>query len=153
MVRRARQLTPRTLFRLAETVVYFGVSQVGFLLPPRALLGRWVQGTLGAPSGGRADRTEAARLAWIDDAVANRWPFGGRCLQRSLVLIWLLRRRGIEGQMRIGVLKGSDRMAAHAWVEVAGEPVNDTPSHCAAFEVFEAPAERLVALVKLEKAS
>ena len=152
-MRRVRQLTPRMLFRLAETAVYFAVSQVGFLLPPRALLGRWVQRALDAPSGGRAERTEAARLAWIDDAVANRWPFGGRCLQRSLVLIWLLRRRGIAGQMRIGVLKGADQMAAHAWVEVAGEPVNDTPGHCAAFVVFEAPEERLVALVKLERAS
>jgi hypothetical protein len=152
-VRRVRQLTPRTLFRLAETVVYFAVSQLGLLLPPGLLLGRWVRRALEAPSGGREDIAEARRLARIADAVANRTPFGGRCLQRSIVLGWLLRRRGIEGQMRIGVLKGSDQMAAHAWVEVAGEPVNDTRDHCAAFVVFEAPEERLVALVKLERAS
>jgi hypothetical protein len=80
-------------------------------------------------------------------------PFGGRCLQRSLVLGWLLRRRSIESRLRIGVLKGTDAIAAHAWVEVAGEPANDTPAHCAAFVVFEAPEERLVSLVRLERAS
>lgn len=152
-MRRVRQLTPRTLFRLAETVVYVAVSLLGMLLPPGLLLGRWVRRALEAPSGSQGDVAEAKRLARIADAVADRMPFGGRCLQRSLVLIWLLRRRGIAGQMRIGVLKGADQMAAHAWVEVAGEPVNDTPGHCAAFVVFEASEERLVALVKLERAS
>jgi hypothetical protein len=117
------------------------------------LLGRWVRGALTPASAGHANVAQARELARLTDAIANRMPFGGRCLQRSLVLGWLLRRRSIESRLRIGVLKGTDAIAAHAWVEVAGEPANDTPAHCAAFVVFEAPEERLVSLVRLERAS
>jgi len=54
------------------------------------------------------------------------------CLGRSLVLWFLLRRRGIDAELVIGA--GTPRggeLPAHAWVEVAGEPVND------AFDVRE----------------
>ena len=47
------------------------------------------------------------------------------CLSRSLTLWWLLRRRGIESQLRLGVRKGEQGLDAHAWVELAGQVVND----------------------------
>ncbi|MDX6669524.1 MAG: Transglutaminase-like superfamily [Solirubrobacteraceae bacterium] len=51
-------------------------------------------------------------------------PADSRCLMRSLVLSGLLDRRGIANTLVIGVRPG-ERFGAHAWVEVAGQPVLD----------------------------
>lgn len=60
--------------------------------------------------------------------VAGRPIVGSRCLGRSLLLWFLLRRKGIDAELVIGSLAPADGLlAAHAWVEVAGVPVNDEP--------------------------
>jgi hypothetical protein len=46
------------------------------------------------------------------------------CLEQSLALYLLLRRRGIQAALRLGVQ--AYPFAAHAWVEHAGEPVNES---------------------------
>ena len=51
-------------------------------------------------------------------------PRGSRCLTRSLVLLSLLARRGVEGDLVIAVQPRADPgLDAHAWVEVAGSPL------------------------------
>jgi hypothetical protein len=57
--------------------------------------------------------------------VAGRRVLGARCLARSMVLWFLLRRRGIDAELRIGADLVDGVLAAHAWVEVENEPVND----------------------------
>jgi hypothetical protein len=47
------------------------------------------------------------------------------CLIRSLYLFWLLRRQGVMSNLRIGVRLAGGKLQSHAWVEVAGRPVND----------------------------
>jgi hypothetical protein len=47
------------------------------------------------------------------------------CLQRSAVLACLLRHQGVAAQMVIGAQQVPFK--AHAWVEVDGRVVNDTP--------------------------
>jgi hypothetical protein len=49
-------------------------------------------------------------------------PTDSRCLMRSLVLVRLLARRGIEAQLILGV-SSAERFQAHAWVELDGRPV------------------------------
>jgi hypothetical protein len=75
-------------------------------------------------------------LAGVVD-IASRHTLGtSTCLTRSLLLIWLLRRRGVQSELRIGVrLQGG--MAAHAWVELDGIPVNDQAGIRLAFLPFE----------------
>jgi hypothetical protein len=51
--------------------------------------------------------------------------FADTCLTRSLLLGWLLRRKGIDTQLRIGVRLIDGTLDAHAWVEYAGIPIND----------------------------
>jgi hypothetical protein len=75
------------------------------------------------------------------------------CLQRSLVLLWLLRRRGIESELRIGVRKDGSALTAHAWIEMAGEFLNDSPDHCAQFVPLFDAAESLQTLRRAELAS
>lgn len=47
----------------------------------------------------------------------------GKCLARSIVLWWQLRRRGLNANIVIGVKNKID-FRAHAWVEYDGEPLN-----------------------------
>jgi hypothetical protein len=47
------------------------------------------------------------------------------CLPRALTLRWMLGRRGIPAQLRIGIQKNSTGMYAHAWVEMEGESVGE----------------------------
>lgn len=73
-----------------------------------------------------ADPSDARPLGEAVSLVAGRSIIGARCLGRSLVLWFLLRRRGVDAELVIGAEspRGGE-LPAHAWVEVAGEPVND----------------------------
>jgi len=64
-------------------------------------------------------------IARIVRAAANHSPYRANCLKQSLVLWWLLRRKGTEGDLWIGVSKAAGGMQAHAWVECGGRPLND----------------------------
>ena len=61
------------------------------------------------------------------------------CLEQSLVLCWLLRRRGIAADLRIGARKDSDRFEAHAWVELNSQVLNDATAEHRHFVPFEKP--------------
>ena len=57
-----------------------------------------------------------------------------------MVLWALLRREGIESRIRFGVKSVAKPPEAHAWVEVAGEPVNDTADVAIRYASLESPA-------------
>jgi hypothetical protein len=71
-----------------------------------------------------------ARPAWLDGAAARLlpWlpPYGyGPCLKRSLVLLDLWSRCGLEPRFHLGVRRpGEDPLEGHAWVTV-GDPALD----------------------------
>src|SRR5262245_51547112 len=56
---------------------------------------------------------------------ASRHTVANTCLHRSLALWWLLGRRSIESDLRLGARRRNGRFEAHAWVEYGGEIVND----------------------------
>jgi hypothetical protein len=47
------------------------------------------------------------------------------CLEQSLVLWYLLRRRGLPTNLRVGVRKAERGLHAHAWVELGSVVLND----------------------------
>jgi Transglutaminase-like superfamily len=47
------------------------------------------------------------------------------CLEESLALWWLLGRRGIAAELRIGVRKTGEKFEAHAWVEHECRALNE----------------------------
>ena len=67
---------------------------------------------------------------------ARHTPFPVTCLSRSLLLGWLLHRRGVASDLRIGVRLTQGKLDAHAWVECEGVPVNDSPDVNAQFASF-----------------
>lgn len=48
---------------------------------------------------------------------------GAYCLSLSLAAYVFLKRAGYDTVLRIGVRNGQERFAAHAWIEVDGNPV------------------------------
>jgi hypothetical protein len=63
-----------------------------------------------------------ARLVRI---AAQRGLCRSKCLDKSLVLRWLLRRQGIDARIVFGARKEDEQMEIHAWVEVDGVAIGE----------------------------
>lgn len=85
------------------------------------------------------DSAELQRMGYLVNAAANQAVGPANCLTRSLYLWWLLRRRGVESELRIGVRLADGALEAHAWVEHGGVPINDRPDVSADFPPFAEP--------------
>jgi len=93
-----------------------------------------------------ASQPEGAQtIARTAAAAARNFFFSTNCLEQSLVLWWLLRRRGIAAELRIGARKEFDRFEAHAWVEVNTAVLNDTNAEHQHFVPFDGPITPLEA--------
>ena len=79
----------------------------------------------------------AARAAWLVQVASRRVPTGANCLARSITLWWLLLRRGVPVEVRIGVRRRGNRLEAHAWVEHLGRVLNDDADIANRFAPFE----------------
>ena len=77
------------------------------------------------PLGRSASNCTPERLARLAEGVARRLLFHPTCLERSLGLWWILRRRGFDAEIRIGGRKRGNGFEAHAWVEYVGTVLND----------------------------
>jgi hypothetical protein len=69
---------------------------------------------------------DAQRTARLVQLAARKGLYHASCLEQSLALLWLLRREGIAGELRIGVRKEAGQLQAHAWVECLGFPLNES---------------------------
>lgn len=100
-------------------------------------LARWsrdnaqVSNRLALPMGEQVMRTQQ-----MLQLATRHGPYAGNCLSRSLTLWWLLRRQGIESDLRIGVRSVAGCFGAHAWVEYQGSPVNESPAVYQHYAVF-----------------
>ncbi len=80
----------------------------------------------GTSSKGREEILRQARMtAHLVQAAAGHGPYRGTCLVQSLALWWLLRRQGIQSELRFGVRKEGNQVEAHAWVELLGLSLTD----------------------------
>lgn len=75
----------------------------------------------GGPALSREQLHRVTRWSRRVDSVVGRGPARGRCLRRSLMLGYLV--RDLEPTLRIGVARHASTIEAHAWLEVAGEPL------------------------------
>jgi Transglutaminase-like superfamily len=84
-------------------------------------------GRIAAPTFSRDDVSVAEAYASVVDMVARNTPCGlVTCLPRSLTLWWLLRRHGVESELRIGVRRDGEQLVAHAWVVCHGTVIGET---------------------------
>ena len=63
---------------------------------------------------------DADRLAQLAAIAGRRGIVTARCLSQALLVRTLLRRRGLETVLRVGVRKDDQRFDAHAWLELEG---------------------------------
>jgi hypothetical protein len=72
---------------------------------------------------------DLSRAQLISRAVAivgDHGLFKANCLKQSLLLWWLLARRGIPSELKLGTQKiPQETFSAHAWVEYNGEVLGD----------------------------
>ena len=67
------------------------------------------------------------RIGELVTKVGHYMPWKPNCLERSITLAWLLRRRGHEASLRIGVQQIPGDLLFHAWIELNGVVLNDDP--------------------------
>lgn len=68
-----------------------------------------------------------------------KFPFAGKCLARSIALWFLLKRKGIETDLRFGMKKENGKLLAHAWVEYKGKPLTLDPEVHLHYTPFSEP--------------
>ena len=127
--RRWRQLAPADRRLLLAALFWLPCMRLGLRWLGFKRLHQWVSHS-GRPQPAQpADESLARARAiehWVDLA-ARRGLDSGTCLSRSLTLLKLLQKADISGCLRIGVRMTEQGLDAHAWVEVANEPVNERP--------------------------
>ena len=64
-------------------------------------------------------------VARMVSVAANHGLYRANCLKKSLVLCWLLKRKGIKADLHIGVQKKGELLDAHSWVEISGNVLID----------------------------
>jgi Transglutaminase-like superfamily len=80
---------------------------------------------------------EIANVVRMEEAAARNLFFDTNCLEQSLVLWWLLQKRGVPADLLIGARKDANHFEAHAWVEFAGAALNSTGEGHLHFVPFE----------------
>ena len=89
------------------------------------------------PAGNMTDQGQS--LARVVEIAGQNLPFEIKCLPISMVTQLLLRRRGIPGDLRIGVKRFEDDFEAHAWVELDGHPLRQRADQKNQFSPFSTP--------------
>lgn len=85
-----------------------------------AQLNRAPKPTLNRPTAETAQSIQqlAARIEHIDNRL--RWLWRPSCLRQALAVGWLIKRRGVQPEIKIGVATHEDgQLKAHAWLELA----------------------------------
>jgi hypothetical protein len=85
----------------------------------------WIVG-LGAGAGPLLTMGRINRIAHLVNVAAYNLPRRANCLDRSVVLWWMLSRRGLITEVRFGARREANGLAAHAWVEFNGIVLNDS---------------------------
>lgn len=119
----------RTLVLLPLTVA--GLRILGF----RRTSGFLLSDETSAPGG--ANLPVAHSLACLVQRAAPWSALPANCLPRALVLCRLLRKRGLQAELRLGVGKADGEFAAHAWVEHAGTALGETDHSMRGYTSFE----------------
>ena len=136
-VQRLRQLSPSERWQLAGMmlalpVIHASVGIAGYGRTKR-WLERWSRTPAGQPTSNEnlASARSIARLAAI---AGRRGAVSATCLRQSLLVYWILRRRGLNPELKLGVRKHEGVVDAHAWVELAGQSLDVAPVRHQAFQ-------------------
>jgi hypothetical protein len=80
---------------------------------------------------------EATAATMARDVAVTARVLRARCLTRALVLEAVLRRAGLDVEMKVGVRREGEHWRAHAWVEWQGKPLAEPAGIAGAFAPLE----------------
>ena len=139
-LRKFLELSPedRVLFLKLWSLLPLVAALLRLLDYPRTLrlLSRWSPAASPRVDLPQDSMSYALRLGRLARMAGRYVPTNGSCLRQSLLVWWLLRRKGMPAELRIGV-RTQEGFTAHAWVEVDGQPVNDAPDVAERFAPFD----------------
>ena len=121
---------PAVLSCLATLLCVDVLSRVIGLRRTLAFLRRVTPATATAPARDELIDATAQRVS----LAAAFYPRRALCLEQSLTLFVLLRRRGVAAELRLGVQPRP--FYAHAWVEAGGRPVSESENLPLTFASF-----------------
>lgn len=142
--RRFRRRPPEDRALILRAMLFFPLVRGGLRLFGfrrwKQLLERFsLPASLSLPLPPDALREKALRAARAVRSAELHGPSHPNCLERSLTLWWLLRRKGVESELHIGARKEGPRFEAHAWVELRGNILNDAAEVHRHYARFDAP--------------
>ena len=89
-----------------------------------------------------AEMEKAKVISRMITVAAGHGAYRANCLKRSLVLWWLLARRGIKSEIVFGIPKEAlKEFNAHAWVECNGINLSDSERSQQEFTAFQKSIE------------
>ena len=105
--------------------------------PTGSLLDRWSSANATPHTFAPADVARAVQIGKAVRRVAFHGVPRSQCLVRSLAICEMLEHEKIQGAIvRIGVQPRDAKLEAHAWVELGGTIIGDTPDHVGNFELL-----------------
>jgi len=83
---------------------------------------RWIESmsTCAAHSATEQELRSAEVIAQLAEKAGRTGFYAATCLRQSLLVYGWLRRWGLAPELRLGVRKGIEDFAAHAWIELEG---------------------------------
>ena len=120
--RKFARLPPREGIVLVQAWALFLLMELALRTLPFQQL-RALCDHAGRKEPGTATVRSVARMAWLVEVAGRYTPVTATCLQKALVLSWLLGKRGIPSTLQIGVARNGDVLTAHAWLEYNGQVV------------------------------
>jgi hypothetical protein len=120
-----RWLAIQSLFLLQT--ISLGLRWLGFR-PIYTLLRRFSPALPPTTDPQEANFTQAIHLGAVVQLANQRFPaLHVTCLPESLVVWWLLAKKGITADLRLGIRNQEGRLDGHAWVEVNHQVVSGDP--------------------------
>jgi hypothetical protein len=116
-------MKPRVMRRayLREAMLMLIVARIAIRFLPMPQIFQWANRPVRRVQ--RFASYEARWVAWSVEAMgARRW-MNASCLSCALAAQGMLRRRGIKSRLCLGVDGENSVLAAHAWIEIAGDVI------------------------------
>ena len=83
------------------------------------------------------EKAQVARHLYLLKNIQHFPNFMVNCLSASTTFWWLLKRRGIDTQLRFGVMKEAGKLKAHAWLEYQGVSLTRNPAANEKYTMFK----------------
>lgn len=113
---RLRRLASRDGARAVEAVAYLALARAAVVALPFPVLARRLGVRWAETPAVASDDPASYRVGWAVAAAARRVPWRSECLEQAVAAKVMLRRRGIDSTLYLGVAR--DPFEAHAWLRV-----------------------------------